>query len=100
MECEELYDVLDNSRPSEQELPLEDFGDCELKSKPYVGMQFDSLDDVETFYKELHSPEPIQELCTKIVVWAGLFILHCSIAEYVWLSTNQKYTIESNSYKV
>ena len=34
MEREELYDVPDNSRPSEQELPLEDFGDCELKSKP------------------------------------------------------------------
>nr|XP_023876361.1 protein FAR1-RELATED SEQUENCE 11-like [Quercus suber] len=46
MECEELYDALNNSRPSEEELPLEDFSDCELKSKPYVGMQFDSLNDV------------------------------------------------------
>ena len=57
MEHEELYDVPDNSRPSEQELPLEDFGDCELKSKSYVGMQFDSLDDVETFYKEFAKKE-------------------------------------------
>ena len=52
MEHEELYDASNNLKPSEQELLLEDFGDCELKSKPYVGMQFDSLDDVETFYKE------------------------------------------------
>ena len=51
MECEELYDALNNPELLEQELPLEDFGDCELKSKPYVGMQFDSLDGVETFYK-------------------------------------------------
>ena len=43
MEREELYDASNNSRLSEQELPLEDFGDCELKSKPYVRMQFDSL---------------------------------------------------------
>ena len=57
MECEELYDAPDNSRPSEQELPHEDFGDCELKSKPYVGMQFDSFDDVETFYKEFAKKE-------------------------------------------
>ena len=57
MEREELYDVPDNSRPSEQELPFEDLGDCELKSKPYVGMQFDSLDDVETFYKEFAKKE-------------------------------------------
>ena len=34
MECEELYDAPNNLGPSEQELPLEDFGDCELKSKP------------------------------------------------------------------
>nr|POE45425.1 hypothetical protein CFP56_20097 [Quercus suber] len=54
MECD---DVPNNSRPSEQELPLEDFRDCELKSKPYVGMQFDSLDDVETFYKEFAKKE-------------------------------------------
>ena len=52
MEREELYDALNNSGPSKLELPLEDFGNYELKSKPYVGMQFDSLDDVETFYKE------------------------------------------------
>ena len=51
MECEELYDAPNNLELLEQELPLEDFGDCELKSKPYVGMQFDSLDGVETFYK-------------------------------------------------
>ena len=57
MECEELYDAPNNSRPSEQELPLEDFGDCELKSKPYVGMQFDSLDDVKTFYKKIAKKE-------------------------------------------
>ncbi|XP_075645656.1 protein FAR1-RELATED SEQUENCE 11-like [Castanea sativa] len=57
MEYEELYDAPNNSRPSEQELPLEDFGDCELKSKPYVGMQFDSLDDVENFYKEFAKKE-------------------------------------------
>ena len=43
---------------------------------------------------------PFKNYVPKIVVWVGLFILHCSIAEYVWLSTNQKYTIESNSYKV
>ena len=57
MEREELYDAPNNSRPSEQELPLEDFGDCELKSKPYVRMQFDSLDDVETFYKKIAKKE-------------------------------------------
>ncbi|XP_075669820.1 protein FAR1-RELATED SEQUENCE 5-like [Castanea sativa] len=57
MECEELYDAPNNLGPSEQELPLEDFGDCELKSKPYVGMQFDSLDDIETFYKEFCKKE-------------------------------------------
>ena len=57
MEHEELYDDSDNLRLSEQELPLEDFGDCELKSKPYVGMQFDSLDGVETFYKEFAKKE-------------------------------------------
>ena len=42
---------------------------------------------------------PFKNYVPKIVVWAGLFILHCSIAEYVWLSTNQKYTLESNSLK-
>ena len=52
MEREELYDVPDNSRPSEQDLPLEDFGDCELKSKSYVGMQFNSIDDIEKFAKK------------------------------------------------
>ena len=57
MEREELYDAPNNSRPSEQKLPLEDFGDCELKSKPYVGMQFDSLDDVKTFYKKIAKKE-------------------------------------------
>ena len=57
MEHEELYDASNNLKPSEQELPLEDFGDCESKSKPYVGMQFDSLDDVETFYKEFAKKE-------------------------------------------
>ncbi|KAL0013407.1 hypothetical protein SO802_000476 [Lithocarpus litseifolius] len=57
MEREELYDAPNNLGPSEQELPLEDFGDCKLKSKPYVGMQFDSLDDVETFYKEFAKKE-------------------------------------------
>ena len=34
MERKELYDVPNNSAPLEQELSLEDFGDCELKSKP------------------------------------------------------------------
>ena len=57
MEREELYDAPNNSRASEQKLPLEDFGDCELKSKPYVGMQFDSLDDVKTFYKKIAKKE-------------------------------------------
>ena len=57
MEHEELYDDSDNLRLSEQELPLEDFGDCKLKSNPYVGMQFDSLDGVETFYKEFSKKE-------------------------------------------
>ena len=57
MEHEELYDASNNLKPSEQELPLENFGDCESKSKPYVGMQFDSLDDVETFYKEFAKKE-------------------------------------------
>ncbi|KAL0015394.1 hypothetical protein SO802_002463 [Lithocarpus litseifolius] len=57
MECEELYDAPNNPELLEQELPLEDFGDCELKSKPYVGMQFDSLDGVETFYKEFATKE-------------------------------------------
>ena len=57
MEREELYDTPNNLGPSEQELLLEDFGDCELKSKPYVGMQFDSFDDVETFYKEFAKKE-------------------------------------------
>ena len=52
MEHEELYDASNNLGLSEQELPLEDFDDCKLKSNPYVGMQFDSLDGVETFYKE------------------------------------------------
>ena len=57
MECEELHDALNNSKLSEQEIPLEDFGDCKLKSKLYVGMQFDSLDSVETFYKEFAKKE-------------------------------------------
>ena len=57
MECEELHDALNNSELSEQEIPLEDFGDCKLKSKLYVGMQFDSLDGVETFYKEFAKKE-------------------------------------------
>ena len=57
MEREELYDAPNNSGPLEQELPLEDFGDYELKSKPYVRMQFDSLDNVETFYKEFAKQE-------------------------------------------
>ena len=52
MECEELYDAPNNPGLLEQELPLEDSGDCKLKSKPYVGMQFDPLDGVETLYKE------------------------------------------------
>ena len=52
MKQEELYDAPNNSGLSQQELPLEDFGDCELKSQPYIRMQFDSLDGVETFYKE------------------------------------------------
>ena len=52
MKQEELYDAPNNSGLSQQELPLEDFGDCELKSQPYIIMQFDSLDGVETFYKE------------------------------------------------
>ena len=58
MEREELYDAPNNSRPSEQELPLEDFGDCELKSKPYVRMQFDFLDHsfVEFIYIYILSP--------------------------------------------
>ena len=34
MEREELYDAPNNSRASGQELPLEDFGDYVLKSKP------------------------------------------------------------------
>ena len=38
MECEELHDALNNSELSEQEIPLEDFGDCELKSKLYLMM--------------------------------------------------------------
>ena len=46
MEREELYDAPNNLGPSKQELLLVDFGECELKFKPYVGMQFDSLDDV------------------------------------------------------
>ena len=57
MERKELYDAPNNSGPLEQELSLEDFGDCELKSKPYVGLQFDYLDDVETFYKEFAKKE-------------------------------------------
>ena len=57
MELKELYDAPNNSGPLEQELSLEDFGDCELKSKPYVGLQFDYLDDVETFYKEFAKKE-------------------------------------------
>ena len=57
MECEELYDAPNNLELLEQELPLEDFGDCELKSKPYVGMQFDSLDGVKTFYKRFAKKE-------------------------------------------
>ena len=51
MEGEELYDASNNLELSEQELPLKDFGDCELKSKPYVKMQYNSLDGVKTFYK-------------------------------------------------
>ena len=68
MEHEELYDASNNLGLSEQELPLEyffffwetpleDFDDCKLKSNPYVGMQFDSLDSVETFYKEFSKKE-------------------------------------------
>ena len=57
MEHEELYDASNNLGLSEQELPLEDFDDCKLKSNPYVGMQFDSLDGVETFYKEFSKKE-------------------------------------------
>ena len=57
MEHKELYDAPNNSGLSEQELPLEDFGDCDLKSKPYVRMQFDSLDGAKTFYKEFSKKE-------------------------------------------
>ena len=65
MECEELYDALNNPELLEQELPLEDFGDCELKSKPYFGMQFYSLDGVETFYKEFAKKEGFRiHVCT------------------------------------
>ena len=66
MEREELYDAPDNSRPSEQELPLEDFGDCELKSKPYVGMQFDSLDDVELFTKNLPKKKVLKSVFVQV----------------------------------
>ena len=52
MEREELYDAPNNLGPSEHELLLEDFGDYELKSKSYVGMQFDSIDDIEKFAKK------------------------------------------------
>ena len=38
MECEELYDALNYSELSEQEIPFEDFVDCKLKSKLYVRM--------------------------------------------------------------
>ena len=57
MEDKELYDAPNNSGLSEQQLPLEDFGDCDLKSKPYVRMQFDSLDGAKTFYKEFSKKE-------------------------------------------
>ena len=57
MKQEELYDAPNNSGLSEQELPFEDFGDCELKSQPYIIMKFDSLDGVETFYKEFAKKE-------------------------------------------
>ena len=36
MEREELYDATNNLELLEKKFPLEDFGDCELKSKPYV----------------------------------------------------------------
>ena len=62
MECEELYDALNNLELLEQELPLEDFGDCKLKFKPYVGMQFDSLDGVKTFYKDLQKKKVLKSV--------------------------------------
>ena len=55
MECEELYDAPKNPQLSKQKILLEDFGNYESKFKPYVGMQFDFLDSVETFYKDLES---------------------------------------------
>ncbi|KAF3966201.1 hypothetical protein CMV_009681 [Castanea mollissima] len=75
MERKELYDALNNSIPLEQELPLEDFGDCELKSKPYVGMQFDSLNDVETFYKEFAKKEGFGIRCFHCLLGGFLLII-------------------------
>ncbi|KAK9986704.1 hypothetical protein SO802_031655 [Lithocarpus litseifolius] len=68
MEHEELYNAPNNSRPSEQELPLEDSGDCELKSKPYVGMQFDSRMMLKLFTKNL----PKKKSKTKNALDSGL----------------------------
>ncbi|GMY32246.1 protein FAR1-RELATED SEQUENCE 5-like [Fagus crenata] len=52
MECEASYDVLNSLEILEQDSPHDDFGDCEIKSKLYVGMHFDSLEGVEAFYRE------------------------------------------------
>ncbi|GMY23252.1 protein FAR1-RELATED SEQUENCE 5-like [Fagus crenata] len=53
MECEASYDVPNNLEILEQDSPLDDFGDCEIKSKLYVGMHFDSLEGVEAFTENL-----------------------------------------------
>ena len=52
MECEASYDVPNNLEILEQDSPLDDFGDCEINPKLYVGMHFDSLKGVEAFYRE------------------------------------------------
>ena len=52
MECEASYDVPNNLEILEQDSPHDDFGDCEINPKLYVGMHFDSLKGVEAFYRE------------------------------------------------
>ena len=52
MECEASYDVSNNLEILKQDSPHDDFGDFEIKSKPYVRMHFDSPESVEAFYRE------------------------------------------------
>ncbi|KAF3963139.1 hypothetical protein CMV_012438 [Castanea mollissima] len=55
MEREELYDAPNNLGPSEQELPLEDFGDyLDHTLKKAFGMENELLEDKEDDKMDMH----------------------------------------------